>query len=48
MTDPDYMNLTVGADYKLKSNIRLRGGLGLGLDDGAPDFMLFTSFLFFF
>ena len=34
MTDPDYMLLTGALDYKLRSKIRLRGGLGVGLDDG--------------
>jgi hypothetical protein len=46
-TDPDYTNLTGGVDYKLKSSMRLRGGFGVGLDDGAPDFSIFASMLFF-
>ena len=47
ITDPDYMNLTGGVDYSLRKNMRLRGGIGLGLDDGAPDFTAFGSMLFF-
>ncbi len=46
-TDPDYLNLTGAVDYKLKQSMRLRGGIGLGLDDGAPDFTLLGSMLFF-
>jgi hypothetical protein len=39
-TEGDYMLLSAGADYPLASGGRLRGGIGLGLDDGAPDFLL--------
>ncbi len=39
-TEGDYMLLTGGLDYALKSGGRLRGGIGIGLDDGAPDFAL--------
>jgi hypothetical protein len=42
-SEGDYMMLTGGADYLLGSG-RLRGALGLGLDDGAPDFMLMGSY----
>jgi hypothetical protein len=38
-SEGDYMLLSGGADYLLGSG-RLRGMLGLGLDDGAPDFVL--------
>ncbi len=40
----NYMALSVGAD-KMLANGRFRGGLALGLDDGAPDLQLFFSFL---
>jgi len=39
-TEGDYMLLTGGLDYALKSGGRIRGGIGIGLDDGAPDFAL--------
>ncbi len=39
----DYMLLSGGVDYLLGSGC-LRGGLGLGLDDGAPDFMLMAGY----
>jgi len=38
-SEGDYMMLSGGADYILGGG-RLRGALGLGLDDGAPDIML--------
>jgi len=38
-TEGDYILLTGGLDYAMKSGGRLRGGIGLGLDDGAPDFV---------
>ncbi len=44
-TEVDFMMLSGGVDYKLQSGGRLRGGLGLGLDDGAPDFRLYLSYL---
>lgn len=43
-TEGDYMLLSGGADYLL-GNGRIRGALGLGLDDGAPDFLLMGSYL---
>lgn len=42
-SEGDYMLLSGGGDYKM-SNGRLRGALGLGLDDGAPDFLLMGSY----
>jgi len=39
-TEGDYVLLTGGLDYALASGGRLRGGLGIGLDDGAPEFAL--------
>lgn len=36
----NFILLSGGADYALNSNLHLRGGLGLGLDDAAPDFAL--------
>lgn len=44
-TKGDYMLLSGGADYELPQLGRVRGFLGLGLDDGAPDFILMGSFL---
>ncbi|MBN2543732.1 hypothetical protein JXI42_12775 [bacterium] len=45
-TEGDYMLLTGGVDYKLSMGGRLRGALGIGLDDGAPDFLLSAGFLY--
>lgn len=42
-SEGDYMLLSGGVDYLLGSG-RLRGGLGLGLDDGAPDFLLMAGY----
>ncbi|MEW6752391.1 MAG: hypothetical protein AB1505_15615 [Candidatus Latescibacterota bacterium] len=41
----DYMVLSGGADLRLAGSGRLRGWLGLGLDDGAPDVQLAGSYL---
>jgi len=46
-TEGDYALLSGGVDYSLAGGSRIRGGLGIGLDDGAPDFMLMASFLLF-
>lgn len=48
MTEGEFGLLTGGVDYELNSGGRLRGALGLGLDDGAPDVTLLFSFLHFF
>jgi hypothetical protein len=42
-SEGDFMMLSGGADYALGSG-RIRGALGLGLDDGAPDFMLMGGY----
>ncbi len=42
-TEGDYMLLSAGVDYTL-GNGRLRGGLGIGLDDGAPDLRLMAGY----
>ncbi len=39
-TEGDYVFLTGGLDYKLNSGGRIRGGIGIGLDDGAPNFAI--------
>lgn len=39
----DYMMLSGGVDYLL-GNGRVRGAIGLGLDDAAPDFQLMLSY----
>ncbi|MBN2365481.1 MAG: hypothetical protein EH225_05770 [Calditrichaeota bacterium] len=46
-TEGDYALLTGGVDYTLAMGSKIRGALGFGLDDGAPDLMLMGSFLFF-
>lgn len=40
----DYMLLTGGVDYELRIDHRVRGALGAGLDDGAPDLTLMISY----
>jgi len=47
-TEGDFMQLTAGGDYALGAGSRVRGAIGLGLDDGAPDLSIFASFLHFF
>ncbi len=47
-TEGDFIMLSGGIDYKLQMGSRIRGGLGLGLDDGAPDVSLMLTFLHFF
>lgn len=44
-TEGDYMMLSGGVDYKL-GNGRVRGALGIGLDDGAPDFKIGGGYAF--
>jgi Putative MetA-pathway of phenol degradation len=39
-TKGQYVLLTGGLDYKLKTGGRIRGGIGIGLDDGAPNFVI--------
>ncbi len=39
-TEGDFVLLTGGLDYKLKSGGRVRGGIGIGLDDSAPNFAI--------
>ncbi|MFZ0390754.1 MAG: transporter [Calditrichia bacterium] len=48
MTETDYALLSGGVDYQLNNAGRLRGALGFGLDNGAPDFMLMAGYLFNF
>lgn len=42
-TEIEYTMLSGGVDY-LMGNGRLRGALGIGLDDGAPDLQLIVSY----
>jgi len=42
-SEGDYMMLSGGVDYKL-GNGRVRGALGIGLDDGAPDIMVMGGY----
>jgi len=44
MTKIDYMMLSCGVDHALSNGAKLRGGIGLGLDDGAPDMMLMAGY----
>lgn len=46
LTDVEYALLSFGVDYRMNSGSRLRPALGLGVDDGAPDFELLFRFLF--
>ena len=41
----DYSLLSVGADWLLQGGDRVRGLLGLGLDDGAPDWLLGATYM---
>lgn len=43
-TEVDRMTLSGGIDYATKSG-RLRGALGIGLDDGSPDLQLMAGYL---
>ncbi|MGI9628628.1 MAG: hypothetical protein ACR2QM_17470 [Longimicrobiales bacterium] len=47
-TEGDYAGLSGGLDYETDGGGRVRGGLLIGLDDGAPDLGLLASMLFFF
>lgn len=47
-TEGDYVMLTGGIDYKMHLNGRVRGMIGFGLDDGAPDFSFRASYLYSF
>ncbi|TDI85801.1 MAG: hypothetical protein E2O79_01095 [Caldithrix sp.] len=44
-TKGDFSMLNGGIDYKMQSGNRLRGTLGIGFDDGAPDLAIVGSFL---
>ena len=46
LTELDYALLSAGIDYIVGSSARLRPAIGLGLDDGAPDFALIVGILF--
>ncbi len=46
-TEVDYMMLSGAVDYTMGGG-HLRGGLGLGLDDGAPDLLIMGSYLMHF
>lgn len=47
-SNADYSMLSGGVDYTLSNSGRVRGALGLGLDDYAPDVMLLVSYLMSF
>jgi len=47
-TGLDYMMLSFGGDYSLDNSQKIRAGMGIGFDDGAPDFYLMLNYLFFF
>jgi hypothetical protein len=44
-TKIDFMMLSGGVDYAMKNGGRLRGALGIGLDDGAPDLMILAGYM---
>ena len=44
-TKGDFSMLNGGIDYQMQSSNRLRGTLGIGFDDGAPDLAIVGSFL---
>lgn len=47
ITEGDYVLLSCGADYAVQSIPgKLRGLIGLGLDDGAPDFQIQLGWLY--
>ena len=46
LSEVDFTLLSFGIDYSLSNSTRLRPALGLGLDDGAPDFVLVARLLF--
>ncbi len=48
VTEGDYFMMSGGADYQLGSAGRVRAALGVGLDDGAPDFMLTGRYMLMF
>jgi hypothetical protein len=39
----NFIQLTGGAEFKVDSNLSLRGGLGLGLDEGAPEWEIMLA-----
>ncbi|MBN1465617.1 transporter [candidate division KSB1 bacterium] len=47
-TDVDYGMLSAGVDYRLQANGHVRGAVGFGLDDGAPDLLLMLGYLMSF
>lgn len=46
-SEGDYMMLSGGGDYVMGSG-RVRGALGIGLDDGAPDLMIMGGYIIAF
>lgn len=44
----DYMLISGGVDYAIDRKSSLRGSLGFGVDDGAPDVALTLSYFFMF
>jgi len=46
-SEGDYMLLSGGGDYVMGSG-RVRGALGIGLDDGAPDLMIMGGYVIAF
>ena len=45
LSDPDFVLLNFGVDYRVGPSARLRPALGVGLDNGAPDFVLTARLL---
>lgn len=46
LTKTDYALLNFGVDYRVGNSTRLRPAIGLGVDNGAPDFVLVVKLLF--
>ena len=46
-TEVDFMMFSGGIDYMLNSGNSLRSALGIGTDDGAPDYELSVSYCFY-
>ncbi|MBS3741883.1 MAG: transporter [Candidatus Cloacimonetes bacterium] len=45
-TEVEYAMLSFGVDYQLKEMGRIRSGIGIGMDDGAPDIQIKACYLF--
>lgn len=46
--DQDDIRLTGGAEYAIMDDVSIKGGIGLGLDDFAPDLEIILGFTYGF